>query len=133
MARLPRRAAQRQTLGHGQDGAPPIVLPSGEEPPRSFEPRVKMNQRNLKRRHRRRKSVCPNVGESGPDSDSEVDRNSGYNSQPERESDPEYDADAIARYYQQKMDEFEKAGVTVSNPCDETKAIMEAELERWEM
>jgi hypothetical protein len=133
MARLPRRAAQRQTLSHGRDGAPPIVLPSREELPQSYEPRVKMNQRNLKRRNQQRKSASPNVGESGPDSNSEVDRDSGYHSQPERESDPESDADAIARYYQQKMDEFEKAGVTVSNPCDETKAMMEAELERWEM
>lgn len=27
---------------------------------------------------------------------------------------------------------FEEEGVTLSNPCDETKAMMEAELERWE-
>lgn len=79
----------------------------------------------MKRRNRRQKSASPNAGESGPDSDSEVDRDSSYSSQSDRES----DADAKAMYYQQKMNEFEEAGVTLSNPCDETKAMMEAELE----
>jgi hypothetical protein len=31
---------------------------------------------------------------------------------------------------EQKIKEFEEAGVILSNPCDETKAIIEAELER---
>jgi hypothetical protein len=35
-------------------------------------------------------------------------------------------------FYQQKRDEFEEAGVTLSNPCDQTTAMMEAEFERWE-
>ena len=87
----------------------------------------------MKRRNRQRKSASPNAGESGPDSDSEIDQDSGYNSQSDRESDPESNADAKAMYYQQKMNEFKEAGVTLSNPCDETKAMMEAELERWEM
>ena len=30
------------------------------------------------------------------------------------------------------MREFEEEGVTLSNPCDETKANMEVELEKWE-
>jgi hypothetical protein len=30
------------------------------------------------------------------------------------------------------MREFEEEGVTLSNPCDETKAMMEVELEKWE-
>jgi hypothetical protein len=33
-------------------------------------------------------------------------------------------------YYQQKVNEFEEAGVTLSNPCDETIAMIEAEFER---
>jgi hypothetical protein len=30
------------------------------------------------------------------------------------------------------MREFEEEGVTLFNPCDETKAMMEVELEKWE-
>jgi hypothetical protein len=30
------------------------------------------------------------------------------------------------------MWEFKKEGVTLSNPYDETKAIIEVELEKWE-
>jgi hypothetical protein len=123
-SRLPRRFAQRQTLRHGRDGAPSMVLPSGEEQPRVYEPRVKMKKRNWRRR-----SASTNNGESGPDLDSEVDPDSGYNSR----SGCEGDSDAEAMYYQQKEDEFEAEGVTLSNPCDETQAMMEAELERWEL
>jgi hypothetical protein len=32
----------------------------------------------------------------------------------------------------QIMREFKEEGVTLSNPCDETKAMMEVELEKWE-
>jgi hypothetical protein len=85
------------------------------------------------KRNRWRKLASPNAGESDPDSDSDVVWDSGYNSQSDRESDPQSDTDAKAMYYQQKMNEFKEAGVTLSNPCDETKAMMEAELERWEM
>jgi hypothetical protein len=95
-----------------------VVLPSEEEQPRAYEPRVRK-----KRIHRRQQSASPNVDESGPDSDSELDRDSGYNSQFDRES----DANAEAMFYQQKMDEFEEEWVTLSNPCDETKAMMKAE------
>jgi hypothetical protein len=87
----------------------------------------------MKRKNRRRKPASPNDGESGPDSDSELDRDSGYNSQSDHESDVEFDANAKAMYYQQKMNEFEAEGVTLSNPCDDTKAMMEAELEKWEL
>lgn len=57
-----------------------------------------------------------------------LNQDSGYNSQ----SDLEFGTDAEASYYQQMMNEFEAEGVTLSNPSDETKAMMEAELERWE-
>jgi hypothetical protein len=96
-SRLPRRFAQRQTLRHGRNGAPPMALPSGEKQPRVYEPRVKMKKRN-----RRRRSASTNDGESGPELDSELDRDSGYNSR----SDCEADSDAEAMYYQQKEDEF---------------------------
>jgi hypothetical protein len=101
-----------------------MALPSGEEQRRVYEPRVKMKKRNSARR-----SASTNNGESGPNLDSEADPDSGYNSR----SDCEADSDAEAMYYQQKEDEFEAEGVTLSNPCDETQAMMEAELERWEL
>jgi hypothetical protein len=85
------------------------------------------------KRNRRRKPTSPNDGESGPNPDSELDQDSGYNSQSDREPDPESGGDAKTMYYQQKMDEFEVEGVTLSNLCDETKAIMDAELEGWEL
>jgi len=128
MARIPRRFAQRQALRHGRDGAPPTVIPSEEEHPRSYEPRVKM-----KRRNQRRKSPSSNSPEANPDSDSEVERDSGYNSQSDCESSLTFNDNDKAMYYQQKIEEFDAGGVTLSNPCDETKAMMEAELERWEM
>jgi hypothetical protein len=53
-----------------------------------------------------------------------MDRDSGYSPQSDRES----DSDAEAVFYQQKIDQFEKEGVTASNPCDETKAMMATEL-----
>ena len=105
-----------------------MVSPGREEQPRSYEPRVKIRRKNQKR-----KIASPNAVECSPDSDSEVDWDSGYHYYSDRESDPESDADAKAMYYQQKMKEFEEAGVTLSNPCDETKAMMEAELVRWEV
>ena len=77
--------------------------------------------------------ASPNTAESSPSSDSEVDRDSDYHSQSDREFDPESDADAKATYYQQKMAVLKESGVTLSNPCDETKAMMEAKLERQEL
>lgn len=122
-SRLPRRFAQRQTLRHGRDGAPPMTLPNGQEQLRVYEPRVKM------KRNWRRRSASSNNSESDPDPDYTLNRNSGYNS----ETDYEADSNDEAIYYQQKEDEFEAEGVTLSNPCDGTKATMEAELERWEL
>ncbi|KAH6667822.1 hypothetical protein B0J14DRAFT_675844, partial [Halenospora varia] len=121
---LPRRFAQRQTLRHGRGGAPP-TLPNGEEQPRAYESRVK-----LKRRNRARKSNSAYDGNSGPDSDSAKD--SGYNSLSDSESDSESDVDTEAMDVERMMREFEEEGVTLSNPCDETKAMMEVELEKWE-
>ena len=124
MARLPRRFAQRQTLRHGRGGAPP-TLPNGEEQPRAYESRVK-----LKRRNRARKSNSAYDVNSGPDSDSAKD--SGYNSLSDDESNSESDADTEAMDVERMMREFEEEGVTLSNACDETKAMMEVELEKWE-
>ncbi len=126
MVGLPRRFAQRQTLRHGRSGAPP-TLPNGEEQPRAYESRVK-----LKRRNRARKSNSTHDGNSGPDSDSEVAKDSGYNSLSDGESDSESDADTEPMDVERMMREFEEEGVTLSNPCDETKAMMEVELEKWE-
>ena len=67
-----------------------MALPSGEEQPRVYKPRVKMKKRNWRRR-----SASTNNGESGRDLDSEVDLDSGYNSW----SDCEGDSDAEAMYY----------------------------------
>lgn len=100
-----------------------MALPSGKEQPRVYEPRVKMKKRN------RAEIGLYQRCESGPDLDSELHRDSGYNSR----SDCEADSDAEAMYYQQKEDEFEAEGATLSNPCDETQIMMEAELERWEL
>ena len=123
MARLPRRFAQRQTLRHGRGGAP-LTLPNGEEP-RAYESRVK-----LKRRNQARKSNSASDSNSRPDSDSAKD--SGYNSLSDSESDSESDVDTEAMDVERIMREFEEEGVTLSNPCDETKAMMEVELEKWE-
>ena len=97
-----------------------MALPSGEEQPRVYEPRVKIKKRNWRRR-----SASDNR-ESGPNLNSEVDPDSGYNSWTNCKG----DSDAKAMYYQQKEDEFKAEGVTLLNPCDETQAIIEAELER---
>jgi hypothetical protein len=102
-------------------------LPSGKEQLRAYELRVK------RKKNWGRKSTSTYDGKSGPDSDSEVDRDSGYNSRSGGNSDSECDADTKAMDIERKIKEFEEAGVTLSNPCDETKAMMEAELERWEL
>lgn len=124
MVDLPRRFAQRQTLRHGRGGAPQI-LPNGQ--PRAYESRVK-----LKRRNRARKSNSTHDGNSAPDSSSEVAKDSGYNSLTDSESNSDSNADSEPIDVERMMREFEEEGVTLSNPCDETKAIMEAELEKWE-
>lgn len=124
MARLPRRFAQRQTLRHGQGGAP-ATLPNGGGQPRACESRVK-----LKRRSRARRSNSAYDRNSGPDSDSAKD--SGYNSLSDDGSDSESDADTETMDVERMMREFEEEGVTLSNPCDETKEMMEVELEKWE-
>ena len=126
MVSLPRRFAQRQTLRHGRRGAPP-TLPNGQEQPRVYESRVK-----LKRRNRARKSNSTHNGNSGPDSDSEVTKDSGYNSLTDDGSDSDSDADIEDMNIERMMREFEEEGVTLSNPCDGTKEMMEVELEKWE-
>jgi hypothetical protein len=126
MVGLPRRFAQRQTLRHGRGRAPP-TLPNGEEQPRVYESRVK-----LKRRNRARKSNSTHDGNSGPDSDSEVAKDSSYNSLSGGESDSESEANTKAMDVERMMREFEEEGVTLSNPCEETRIMMEVELEKWE-
>lgn len=73
-----------------------MALPSGEEQQRVYEPRVKM------KRNRRWRSASSNDGRTGRDPDSELDRDSGYNSRSDCEANP----DAEAMYYQEKEDEF---------------------------
>jgi hypothetical protein len=102
-------------------------LLNGEEQPRAYESRVK-----LKRRNRARKSNSTHDSNTGPDSDSEVTKDSGYNSLSDGESDSESDADTEPIDVERMIREFEEEGVTLSNPCDETKANMEVELEKWE-
>ena len=79
-----------------------------------------------------RKSNSAYDGNSGPDSDSEVAKDSGYNSLSDDESDSESDAGTEALDVERMMREFEEEGVTLSNPCDETLVLMEVELEKWE-
>ena len=79
-----------------------------------------------------RKSNSAYDGNSGPDSDSEVAKDSGYNSLSDDESDSDSDADTEDMNVERMMREFEEEGVTLSNPCDGTKEMMEVELEKWE-
>jgi hypothetical protein len=78
-----------------------------------------------------RKSNSAYDGNSGPDSDSEVAKDSGYNSLSNDESDSESNAGTKAIDVEQMMREFKEEGVTLSNPYNETKAMMEVELEKW--
>ncbi len=102
-------------------------MPNGEEQPRAYESRVK-----LKRRNRARKSISTHDGNYGPDSDSEVTKDSGYNSLSDGEFDSESDADIEPMDVEQKMREYREKGATLSNPGDETRIMMEMELEKWE-
>ena len=98
---------------------------NGEEQPRAYESRVK-----LKRRNRARKSNSTYDGNSGPNSDSEVTKDSGYNSLSNSESNSESDANTKPMDIKRIIREFEEEGVTLSNPCNETKANIEVELEK---
>jgi hypothetical protein len=83
----------------------------------------------LKRRNRARKLNSAYDVNSGPDSDSAKD--SGYNSLSNDESNSESNANTKAIDVERMMREFKEEGVTLSNPCDETKDIMVVELEKW--
>ena len=102
-------------------------MPSGEEQPRAYTSRAK-----IKRKYRRRRSASSKNSESGSES-SEMNRDSGYNSQSDRESDTESEADAEDMWIEQKIQEFAKAGVTLSNPCLETEKMMIAESDMWDL
>ncbi|TGO07583.1 hypothetical protein BTUL_0262g00010 [Botrytis tulipae] len=121
---IPRRYAQRRALRHDKHEPSACVSQNKKEQSRIYEPRIirkkKMNEW--------RRSPSITIDESGSVSDSGADQDSSYNSQ----SDRGFGSDAEASYYQQMMNDFEAEGVTLSNPSDETKAMMEAELERWE-
>ncbi|KAF7894704.1 uncharacterized protein EAF01_010154 [Botrytis porri] len=121
---LPRRYAQRRALRHDKYGPSTLVLQNKKEQSRIHEPRIIRK----KKVNTWRRSSSITVDESGSVSDSGFDQDSSCNSQ----SDQGSGTDAEASYYQQMMNEFEAEGVTLSNPSDETKAMMEAELERWE-
>lgn len=62
----------------------------------------------------------------------EITKDSGYNSQSDGDSDTDSAGEAEAVDVEQMMQEFGEEGVTLSNPCDATKMMMEAELEKWE-
>ncbi|TEY16279.1 hypothetical protein BOTCAL_2442g00010 [Botryotinia calthae] len=96
------------------------ILQNKKEQLQTYEPRIIRK----KKMNKRRRSSSTIVDKSGSDSDS--NQNSGYNSQ----SDQGFGTDAEASYYQQIMYELEAEGTTLSNPNDETKAIIEEELER---
>jgi flagellar basal body rod protein FlgG len=86
----------------------------------------------LKRRNRARKSNSTHDGNFGPDSDSKITKGSGYNSLSNSESNSKSDANTEPMDVERMMREFEEKGVTLSNLCDEIKANMEVELEKWE-
>ena len=67
-----------------------------------------------------------------PDSSHDTIKDSGYNSQSNGDSDSDSAGEVEAVDVEQMIQEFEEEGVTLSNPCDATKRMMEAELERWE-
>ena len=121
---LPRRYAQRRALRHDKYGPSTLVLQNKKKQSRIHEPRIIRK----KKINKWRRSSSITVDESGSVSDSGFDQDSSYNSQSNQGS----GTDVEASYYQQMMNEFEAEGVTLSNPSDETKAMMEAELERWE-
>ena len=58
------------------------------------------------------------------DSVSDLDRDSGYNSHSNSETE--------ARYYDQMMDKFEEEGPALSNPGDSTLVKMEIEKRNWQ-
>ena len=67
-------------------------------------------------------------GNSGPNSDSGKD--SGYNSLSDDESDSDSNADTKDMNVERIIREFEEEGVTLSNPCDGTKEMIDVELEK---
>ncbi|KAJ8058169.1 hypothetical protein OCU04_013023 [Sclerotinia nivalis] len=119
---LPRRYAQRRALRHDKYGTSAPILQNNKEQPRTYEPRIIRK----KKMNKRRRSSSITIDESGSVSDSDFNQDSGYNSQ----SDRGFGTDAEASYYQQMMNEFEAERVTLSDPSDETKVMIEAELER---
>ena len=111
---LPRRHAQRIGLHNGRGGAPSTVLPSMEEQRRLHDPRIKK-----KKIHRRKQLASPHAGD-------ELRPDSGYNSQSDCESDS---AEAVS--YRQKIADFRKAGVNLSNQGDNTKGMIARAEEFW--
>lgn len=111
LSRLARRYAQRQVLRRGRNEAPPRDLPS-QEPHRAREPRVRRNNRS---------DFNWNIEPSDPDLDGDF----GHNSQA--------DSDEEAKYYDEKMAQFEEEGPTLSNPGDDTREMMEKEERKWQV
>jgi hypothetical protein len=107
--KFPRRHAQRQALHYSRGETPPIDL-SSQDHPQVYEPRVKKKRRSVS---------YFDVDDSSfnSDSDSECDRDSGYNS--------ESSSDVKAEYYRQKIAEFKEAGPILSNPGISILAAME--------
>lgn len=112
--KLARRHAQRVGLHNGQGGVSSAVLVSTEEQRRLHEPRVKK-----KKSHRRKQLASPHAGD-------ELRPESGYNFQSDCESDS---AQAVS--YRQKIADFRKAGVNLSNHGDDTKIMIARAEEFW--
>jgi hypothetical protein len=98
-------------------------LPNGEKQPRAYKSRVK-----LKRKNRARRSNSAYDSNSGLDFDFAKDF--GYNSLSNDKSNFDSDADTKDINIKQIMREFEEKGVTLSNPYNETKEIIEVELKK---
>ena len=118
MANLPpklaRRHAQRAGLHNGRGGVPSAVLANMEKQRQLHEPRTKK-----KKIHRRKQLASPHAGD-------ELRLDSAYNSQSENESDS---AEAVS--YRQKIADFSKAGVNLSNHGDDTKIMIARAEEFW--
>ena len=85
---------------------------------------MKINRRKLRQRLTSLGDTEPGPGHS------EVDQDSGYNSQTDHESKPQAGSDI---HIERKIREFYEAGVILSNPCNDTLDMMDAEFERWEL
>lgn len=108
-SRLPRRHRQRLSLRRIQDE--PSRKPSNQAQSNVYESRI----------GKKKSSLDWDIHDL--DSDHELDHDSGYCSGA---------SDTEARYLEQKMQEFEEAGPTLSNHSDSTVEAIETEERKWQ-